>query len=387
MNTLFSREERKVEYVELIYDLIFVYLVSRNGSLLHVLDGGFVEPAAFLTYLASTMAVLQIWYLSSLYINRFGTGSLREHLMLFVNMYLLYYMADGIQPDWGETYFRYNGAWTLILLNMALQYALTARHFPEGEVCRRYCMRHVWSLLIEACIVALSMPVYRQTGYALAPWALAVGVALPLMTRQEENDLEVDFPHLAERVMLYIVFTFGEMILGIVGYFDDGLTFRSAYFSFMAFAIVVGLFSGYGHYYNKLMDPASKTSGAGYMLLHIVMILALNNVTAGMEFLREPGVAAVQKTVFMTVSMLVYYLCILGTQRYARFRVDRKGRFYTLFILGLVLYCAAMALCCYRPVISITVTTAFIYVQLWSLHYGAKQSMESFGERKEAQCR
>lgn len=30
-----EKEEKKVEYLELIYDLIFVYLIGRNNSLLH----------------------------------------------------------------------------------------------------------------------------------------------------------------------------------------------------------------------------------------------------------------------------------------------------------------------------------------------------------------
>ena len=35
-------EEKKVEYLELIYDLIFVYIIGRNNSLLLHLEDGFV---------------------------------------------------------------------------------------------------------------------------------------------------------------------------------------------------------------------------------------------------------------------------------------------------------------------------------------------------------
>ncbi len=33
-----QRDEKKVEYLELIYDLIFVYLIGRNNSLLHYIE-------------------------------------------------------------------------------------------------------------------------------------------------------------------------------------------------------------------------------------------------------------------------------------------------------------------------------------------------------------
>ncbi len=367
-----NKEERKVEYVELIYDLIFVYLVSRNGALLHTVENGFLTWSASLTYLASTLAVLQIWYLSTLYINHYGDGSLREHLMLFLNMYLLYYMADGIRADWGPVYFRYNGAWALILLNMAASYYRMGSSEGIESVCRRHRNRYALTLVVEAVIVLASVPIYARTGIALAPWALVFGVASLLLTRDVERVMSVDFPHLAERVMLYIVFTFGEMILGITGYFDGGFTFASVYYSLMAFAIVAGLFSGYGHYYNHLMDPESKSTGSGYMLLHIVMVLALNNITAALEFMQEPEMRLIPKTVFLAASMLVYYLCLLGTQRYAKFRVENKRRFYLRFAVSFAVYCALTAIFYSWPMVSIALTVAFIYLQLYLLHFGAK---------------
>ena len=37
---LLQPKEKKVEYVELIYDLIFVYVVGRNNALLHIFENG-----------------------------------------------------------------------------------------------------------------------------------------------------------------------------------------------------------------------------------------------------------------------------------------------------------------------------------------------------------
>ena len=43
------------------------------------------------------------------------------------------------------------------------------------------------------------------------------------------------------------------------------------------------------------------------MLLHMVMITALGHITSGMEFMRNPMVRAVPKTIFLTASILVFY--------------------------------------------------------------------------------
>ena len=96
-----GKEEKKVEYIELIYDLIFVYLIGRNNSLLHAIQDGFIQPGAFLTYILSTLVILHVWYFSMLFINRYGANDLAEHLCIFINMYLLYYMGDGTQVQLG----------------------------------------------------------------------------------------------------------------------------------------------------------------------------------------------------------------------------------------------------------------------------------------------
>ena len=156
------------------------------------------------------------------------------------------------------------------------------------------------------------------------------------------------------------------------GYFDDGLSAETFYYSAMAFAIVVGLFSAYGHYYNHLMDPDTQTVGTDYMALHIVMLLALNNITVALIFMQRAWVLALPKTLFLVASIFVYYLCLLATQKYAKYRIKRVGMFYGGFFAVFAVYAAAMLLTSRLPMLNIGLTAAFIYLQLYMLHYGGK---------------
>jgi low temperature requirement protein LtrA len=60
--------------------------------------------------------------------------------------------------------------------------------------------------------------------------------------------------------MLYVIFTFGEMIIAIASYFsgDGSWDTSTLYFSLMAFLIVVGLFLIYGYVYDNLIDSRGK---------------------------------------------------------------------------------------------------------------------------------
>ena len=161
-------------------------------------------------------------------------------------------------------------------------------------------------------------------------------------------------------------------MLGITGYFNDGFSLHAIYFSLMAFAIVVGLFSSYGYYYNHLLDEETKTSGLAYMILHIVMIFSLNNITAAMEFMEKPLVPRLPKTIFLVVSVLVFFICLLMTQRYSKFSVGKHRHVYRKFVIGAAVYIAA-ALLVYRwDMAGIALTAAFIFKQLYELHFGER---------------
>ena len=99
-NLLTRNEEKKVEYLELIYDLIFVYVIGRNNSLLHQTTNGFVDGKVFLAYILCTFTIIQIWNFSIYYINMHGRNGLRDHICLFINMFLLYFIGEGTRTHW-----------------------------------------------------------------------------------------------------------------------------------------------------------------------------------------------------------------------------------------------------------------------------------------------
>lgn len=85
--TLFGKEEKKVEYLELVYDLIFVYIVGRNNALMHNFENGFTTLGSFSAYVFCTLAIIQIWMFSTFYINLYGRNSVRDYVF-FVHEYV-----------------------------------------------------------------------------------------------------------------------------------------------------------------------------------------------------------------------------------------------------------------------------------------------------------
>lgn len=304
--------DKKVEYIELIYDLVFVYFLGRNNELLHHVEGGFFSGGIYINFLLGIIVILQIWYFSTLFINRYGDNSVWNTIGLFINMYLIYYMAEGTRPDWENYYLRYNIAWALILINLAVQYLFQLKKAKAERPWEiPHIKRHVILLLIQAAIILISIPFYQLLHFPLSWISLLAGFLFILLSRNVDAILPVNFEHLTERVMLFVVFTFGEMIISIAVYFSGAFSFSTFYYSFMAFLIVAGLFLSYGFIYNHIIDRQMITTGTSYMLLHVLLLIALNNITAALVYMRDMEVDMVPKNILLVSSFLVYFLFLL----------------------------------------------------------------------------
>ena len=358
---ILEKKEKKVEYVELIYDLIFVYIIGRNNSLLHHITGGFVDPLSFVAYVLCTLAVIQIWNFSTYYINIYGRHSVREHIFLFLNMFLLYFIGEGTRADWAGYHTMYHVAWALILINIGVQYAIELRsHCAPAN--RRQIVRMMVILFCEALIALTAIIEFRllQTSWlSLAAILFGMGMVL-FFGRRSSNQSFVDFPHLSERAMLYVVFTFGEMVIAVSGYFSDEITPNNLYFAAMAFLIVVGLFLSYGVFYDHIIDRDRNTNGLLYMLMHIFIIFSLNNITNSLEFMRDSEVMLMPKLLLLLGSFLLFYVFLFATGRYAKKRCRLNGRF--LLLTGGVGVVFAVLMLVFRENMYVNIAVSVLFV-------------------------
>lgn len=357
-------KEKKVEYIELIYDLIFVYIIGRNNQLLHIFDNGFVTLPAFLSYVMTTLAIIQIWNYSTYYINVYGRHSVREHIFMFVNMFLLYFIGEGTRTDWQAYHTQYHIAWALILINIGTQYLLELRNQKDNSRNRMHIVQMVVILFVESAMVASDIFIYQTFGNTwMSLAAILFGMGAVLIFGQKNSADVVDFPHLSERAMLYVVFTFGEMIIGVSSYFEGSFSLRGTYFALMAFLIVVGLFLSYGMFYDNIIDRDKRTNGLGYMLLHIFLIFSMNNITNGLEFMQENKISLIPKILFLIGSLILFFICLFALgSRHAK---ARCSRYNTLFIkAGTIsaVFITLMLLLRENMMINIFITVVFVFV-------------------------
>ena len=358
------KEEKKVEYIELIYDLIFVYMVGRNNTLIHDIQNGFVNPRSFIAYVLCTLAIIQIWNFTTFYINMFGRNGVRDHVFLFINMYLLYFVGQSTRTDWQDYQTMYHVAWGLILVNVAAQYLIELRNHRNDPQVSGLIKRMSLALLVESVFVFLAAIPNPDTVLWLSAAAIISGVALTFYSRRNTTagSNPVDFMHLSERAMLFVVFTFGEMIIALAVYFIGDGSFRAntIYFSLCAFLIVVGLFLSYEVVYDKMIDREGNHTGLLYMFLHILIIFFMNNITASLEFMREEEINNLPKVIFLIVSIVGYFIFLFFLTRYSKnCNKPRKSAVIAAVILT-VSFVVLMLI--FREMMYVNIMASVIYV-------------------------
>ena len=359
--------------------MIFVYVIGRNNLLLHNFEGGFVTPSAFLAYIMTTLAVIQIWNYTTYYVNIYGRHGVRDHVFLFINMFLLYFIGEGTRSDWQGFHTQYHIAWALILVNIGVQYLIELRNHQDAEQNKKQIIRMALILLIEALIVAADIPVFKATQTTwLSLAAILFGMCAVLIFGQKSSGSFVDFAHLSERAMLYVVFTFGEMIIGIASYFEGDFSLRSTYFALMAFLIVVGLFLSYGVFYDHIIDREKRTNGLSYMVLHIFIIFSLNNITSGLEFMQEDEIHLVPKMLFLIGSFFLFFgfLFALGN-KHAKARCQRYHRFCLRAVVISAVFAGLMLLLRQEMIINIALTVVFVFAIFAMIYWYGKRMDEA----------
>ena len=372
------KNDKKVEYLELIYDLIFVFVIGRNNSLLHITDGGFVSLGGFISYVVCTLAVIQIWNFTTYYINIFGRNGVREHITLFLNMFLMYFIAEGTGSDWAYYYVQYHIAWALILLNIGIQYLIELRNHKGNADLSRQIKKMSLPLLLESAAVIIALCSYELAGIEISWLAILIGIFASLAVSNRKDHSMVDFPHLTERAMLYVVFTFGEMIISLSGYFDGAIGFNSLYFSAMGFLVVITLFLSYETLYDHIVDREQQNNGLGYMLIHIFLIFALNNITVALEFMRKEEIDLMPKMLFLIGSFLVYFLCIFLLGRYAKKRCMLNRKFITLMGISAAVFVGMMLIFREQMKLNILLTAVYGFAVFLIIHkFGRAQKEQT----------
>ena len=350
-----------VSNIELFYDLIFVYCISVITSLMHHVDGAFPDLETWVIYLFTFLVVLQVWVYTTLLINRYGDRSISDSVCLFINMFLLYFMASGINDQWQSSFFTFNMSWALILVNLLVHWGLKYVRYSNLDADdKKIIFRTMGAIATQLVIVAVSLFFPVDIGQWIAVAALVVGMLL--WSQAKVYALKPpNFEHLAERCSLLIIVTFGEMVVAISSYMT---TTSGLLYPIFVFALAVGLFLIYIYEHDNMLDHHHKSDGMGFMTVHSWIVVVLGNLILALEFMPNPEFDFLPKSIYLAVCLVAYLLTSFLLVRYNK----PEFHFSAAYVVGRLSVCAAIVaialLTNFNPTVNLICDTVAVYAAL-----------------------
>lgn len=333
-------DHKKVEIVELFFDLVLVYAVSKTTGVIHVLNSaGQVAPFAYVTFVVGFIIVMNAWMYQAVFTNRYGSNSPKDMLISFVTMAILLYLSNTITPDWQSTFVPFTTSLGVIFALQFLQYLLA--YHKDQLADERFFIR--WYLLLTG-IYAVTLLIGAQLPYEIGVWfslgGLAMNLALPAVFHRRLNIIPLNWGHLVERLTLFVIITFGEMVVGLAAYFTVD-TFSAN--SIFVFATAVSMFIYYILQFDYMLDETRPNlSTALIQYAHIPIVLGLGMTTVSFTFMMEPDVDYFFLVTFLYVGLALFFVGVYLCHGYNEPRYKTSA---TYVVVQVVIFLAAFVAC------------------------------------------
>jgi len=332
-------EERRISWLELFYDLVYVIAISRitHHLAMHISVEGFLQYA-FLFFL-----IFWGWLNGSLYYDIHGSEGLRTRLMTLWQVVIIAALAvtiDQPSPTWYV-----NTTIVFMIMQLYITYVWWSVGFYDRSH-RRYNKPYTILFLIALALMGLSL-------FVDGPWVKLIAVVVIIcnytppfiahrLLRKSALDLSLS-SSMSERLGLFTIIVFGEVVLGVVNGISkvDDLNFSV----WLNFALAVSIVFALWWIFFAMTSNRNAKSGfvnATFLeLLCVPTLMSLGLMAARFSFLFDPDETNRSLNVVFGSAVAIFLVgvsLIMGLLVYAEvFNPIKKRTRRSLLITALVL--------------------------------------------------
>lgn len=312
--------EKKVELIELFYDLIFVYAISRLTSLINNPINGGISLNTFFYYIISFFVILQAWLYFTNYVNRYGEWKFYDYIIASINMIAVIYMTNTISTQWNNMVLSFNIAMLVLLLSVVVLYTIQA---IKEKSMQGAAGNSIKILLIICAIYFLALFCILFNLKNIVIWihiiawihviAVLTGAFLPFFIKGKFDKNIINFPHLVERFELLTIITFGESVVGITHFFDIN---NFEILPILIFLVVLSMFGSYVIQIHNLVEHHRVERSLRLMFSHYFIVISINLMTVAFELVHNGEVNHLFLSKLIIISLIIFYISILSNKEY-----------------------------------------------------------------------
>lgn len=283
-------KERRISWLELFYDLVYVIAIARITHHLSL----HISISSFLEYVSLFVLIFWGWLNGSLYHDLHGNEGLRTRLMTLWQMMIIAALAITIDHSEGGQYF--NITIVLMIMQLYITYIWWSVGFYDPSH-RRYSRPYMILFLFSFVLMGLSFIVSHEWLKVLVPLVIICNYIPPFIAhrllRRSSLDLNLS-SSMSERLGLFTIIVFGEVVLGVV----NGISkLNAANFStWLTFAFAIAIvFTLWWIFFTMASNRNAKkgfTNATLLELLYIPTLISLGLIAACFSSMFDPHHAA-----------------------------------------------------------------------------------------------
>ncbi len=320
-----EEKERRVTWLELFYDLVFVVAIAE---LVHNLEKD-VSLSGFFSFAALFVPVWWCWVGATFYATRFDTDDLGHRLLTLLQMAIIATLAVNVHHGLGDSSVGFALSYVASRTVLILQY-LSAGHFVAAARPLTNWYSRGFSISVVLWLISVFVPV----PWRFALWALGVliDLATPLTAGRLVARIPPSMSHIPERVGLFTIIVLGESVIAVVrGVAEQTWNVSSALAAFLGLVLA---FSLWWIYFDSVDGSPLRAMKAGRMGIslawlysHLPLAIGLAATGVGVEYIvsSKVGVPLSDATrwllcgavaLCLTILALLHLItCTLGTTR------------------------------------------------------------------------
>ena len=331
---------KKVELIELFYDLVFVYAISQMTALIHHLEDGVLTLPAFLSFLVALIVSVNTWMVQTVFTNRYGQNSLRNMSFMLVSMILVLGLSNSFSSQWVEGLTFYHFSLLVIGLTAVLLLQYFWEFFQAEDAANRSVIRFFIIMLTVRMVLLLLALLFPIVTAAVFSFVIVLATTLsPMIFTKLMAQVPTNFPHLTERLSLLTIITFGEMLIGIAPYFKPA---SFSWNSIWVFLVVANLFLFYIIEMDHLIDEEKEgVTGNALIYFHYPIFIGLSMVTVSLSFFTVKNVQHDFLLLFLYAGLFLFMtgvlLCTVYNKPNRRLKRRDLGFHLSLLFLSFLL--------------------------------------------------
>ena len=367
-----AADSAKVEFVELFFDLVFVFAVTQiSHFLLHDLSlKGLGESALLLA------AVWWVWVYTTWVTNWLDPVRSPVRIMLFVLMLAGLVLSTSIPSAFAGRGLVFAIAFVSMQLGRSLFMLWALRQHNDANY-RNFRRITIWFAVSGIFWIAggIADPAYRPAFWVVALAIEVLGPAfgfwVPGLGKSSTTDWDISGDHMAERAALFIIIALGESIL------VSGATFAEQEWSIVSFSAFLTTFvasvamwlvyfnigQSAAHHRIAATDDPGRIARIAYTYVHVLLVAGIIVVAVSDELILAHPLGHAEAAVLWTsIGGTVLYL--VGNLLFKRYVGDHLPLSH-LVGLGLCVVCALAAPLLSPLAIGAATSAILVVVTIW----------------------